>query len=487
MATASPDNSTVTQAEMSAIFDADDVNITRYQYRVSKQWLEDLRMYLDQKCDKPPGSVAMNPHVTSQNKWVPGDEWVNLVEKWGLCADHELDRYTLDQTDQRLVECEVAMLSPYTHYLEHRKKSFSLLELVGYIECQVRQILHVPKERNSRLWFAATVTNNNEQDPTKSVPAQFTPCLNRQHRLQDDVPSSSTVHMLALELQDLNGLWPSGFSGNPKGELTEFMMVFDRGVTREVWPEVKVSETAVLEVALQQAEALSAQTRHRHCAIEKGLKAKEETLTKLLSRHKDNRTVLQEKRIELDCQEQDNATRATEAELAIRKITTEEMDFNEQLYYLYQLNKVHSDVITLNIGGQCFQVPLKDLVKHKSSLFGVLFSGRYHVRHAVDGTVFIDRDPTYFKIILQYLNRGTSIRGFLPQTKEDITDLLKEAKYYKLWDLVHYLDKVRDGLPSMHQDEDTSKDESVANGKRCGVMWDNLDATFLGALFTNMV
>ena len=437
------------------MFDTDDVNITRYAYKVSKDWLEDHRKYARKKCNKPPGPVSMNCHVSSLNEWTPGELWVYWVEKWGLSVHHELDRRKVDESAPLdFVDCEVAILSPYMQHLQHRTKSFTLQELIGYIECQVRQVLQVPKERNTRLWFAATLQDCNGKDMTKSVPAQLTPCLNRKHRLVEEVPSSSKIHMLVLELQDLNGSWPSGFKTDPNGELTEFMRVHDRHVTPQVWPEVKVAETSVLRAALQQAETLSTQTRHKHRTIEQGLQVKEETLTKLISRHETTRTFLQEKHNELESKEQSVATREDKTEASLRNVIEEEVNFNDQLTHMHQLNKIHADVVLLNVGGQIFDTPLTDLVKYESSLFGKVFSGCYNVHYAPDGTYFIDRDPTYFIFILMYLCEGLPAPCSLPQTKEEIKKLCKEAKYYKLWALVSYLEDIFDGLPSIHDTEE---------------------------------
>eukprot|EP01112_Ceratiomyxa_fruticulosa_P004224 TRINITY_DN1465_c1_g1_i3.p1 TRINITY_DN1465_c1_g1~~TRINITY_DN1465_c1_g1_i3.p1 ORF type:complete len:346 (-),score=75.60 TRINITY_DN1465_c1_g1_i3:92-1129(-) len=93
-----------------------------------------------------------------------------------------------------------------------------------------------------------------------------------------------------------------------------------------------------------------------------------------------------------------------------------------------------SKIVRLNVGGQIFTTTMDTLTSCKGSYFDAMFSGRFALKREPDGTIFIDRDPTYFRHILNFL------RGSLPPIDELRRDILveikNEADYYQLNDLV---------------------------------------------------
>ena len=66
------------------------------------------------------------------------------------------------------------------------------------------------------------------------------------------------------------------------------------------------------------------------------------------------------------------------------------------------------------------------------SMLGAMFSGRHSIRKLKDGSVFIDRDGTYFRIILNYLRGNILSRADLPDDALTLSDLFKEVNYYQL-------------------------------------------------------
>ena len=65
-------------------------------------------------------------------------------------------------------------------------------------------------------------------------------------------------------------------------------------------------------------------------------------------------------------------------------------------------------------------------------MLGAMFSGRHSIRKLKDGSVFIDRDGTYFRIILNYLRGNILSRADLPDDAHTLSDLFKEVYYYQL-------------------------------------------------------
>eukprot|EP01130_Rhizamoeba_saxonica_P011459 TRINITY_DN475_c0_g3_i4.p1 TRINITY_DN475_c0_g3~~TRINITY_DN475_c0_g3_i4.p1 ORF type:complete len:319 (+),score=62.65 TRINITY_DN475_c0_g3_i4:606-1562(+) len=92
--------------------------------------------------------------------------------------------------------------------------------------------------------------------------------------------------------------------------------------------------------------------------------------------------------------------------------------------------------VKLDIGGNYFSTSVQTLTKFPDSMFGAMFSGRYEIEYDDDSCVFIDRDGTHFRYILNFLRDG---HIDLPQDPQIHLELLREAEYYQINPLVKYL------------------------------------------------
>lgn len=90
-------------------------------------------------------------------------------------------------------------------------------------------------------------------------------------------------------------------------------------------------------------------------------------------------------------------------------------------------------VVKLNVGGAKFETTLSTLQRYPSSMLGTMFSGRDGIDVPVDddGYVFIDRDGTHFRTILNFLRTG---RVRMPVNKAARDELMDEAGFYLLKD-----------------------------------------------------
>lgn len=85
-------------------------------------------------------------------------------------------------------------------------------------------------------------------------------------------------------------------------------------------------------------------------------------------------------------------------------------------------------LVWLCIGGCWFVTTRDTLGRHRDS----------NLAYARDGE-FIDRDPAWFRYVLNYLRGGRA----LPECREALAELAEEADYYNLGELVA---RVRDAL-----------------------------------------
>jgi len=96
-----------------------------------------------------------------------------------------------------------------------------------------------------------------------------------------------------------------------------------------------------------------------------------------------------------------------------------------------------SEIITLNVGGQLF-TSSKDTLLKGETMLSKLFSGSYKFNLDKDGHPFIDRDGTYFRLILNYLRSGKFVP---PNDNAVLQELLVEADYYQIKELSQHIDK----------------------------------------------
>ncbi len=69
-----------------------------------------------------------------------------------------------------------------------------------------------------------------------------------------------------------------------------------------------------------------------------------------------------------------------------------------------------SKIIHLNVGGQRFSTYRSTLIKYKDSMLYAMFAGSFPIQSESDGSYFIDRDPTHFRTILNYLRDGPAVQ-----------------------------------------------------------------------------
>jgi hypothetical protein len=91
------------------------------------------------------------------------------------------------------------------------------------------------------------------------------------------------------------------------------------------------------------------------------------------------------------------------------------------------------EVVRLNVGGHVFASTRSTLTKSADSMLAVLFGGKFSENLDRDGCVFIDRDGTNFRYILNFLRDG---EVQLPPEVHAIRDILVEAEYYMVTELV---------------------------------------------------
>ena len=100
---------------------------------------------------------------------------------------------------------------------------------------------------------------------------------------------------------------------------------------------------------------------------------------------------------------------------------------------LKTLQKIQESKVMLNVCGVRFETSKVTLEKDPDSLFGKLFTKDSPVKpHG--NTIFLDRDASHFRIILNYLRHDCQIDNVatLPRERKYLLELKTECKYYRL-------------------------------------------------------
>ncbi|KAL1919344.1 uncharacterized protein VTP21DRAFT_2037 [Calcarisporiella thermophila] len=119
------------------------------------------------------------------------------------------------------------------------------------------------------------------------------------------------------------------------------------------------------------------------------------------------------------------------AELEGRQNTleTERRKFEGERDRMKDVTKFQSEKIKLNVGGLRFETSLTTLRRDPNSMLAAMFSGRHGLVSDADGSYFIDRDGTHFRLILNFLR---DLRH-PPQLDEvTIDELVREAAFYQI-------------------------------------------------------
>jgi len=129
--------------------------------------------------------------------------------------------------------------------------------------------------------------------------------------------------------------------------------------------------------------------------------------------------------------------------------STSSLEYNDKVVPMQESNKVKEDTalqrvptkgsgqrIILDIGGVHYSTTAFTLEKYPESLFGSIINKEW--QDETVRTLFIDRDPTHFRYIVNFLRDGAvDMPDDLPTRKE----LLREAKFYNLTTMADIIEK----------------------------------------------
>lgn len=432
---------------------------TDYSFPVAEVWYRRWQEYVGVTKGsvpgqtQPPGPIEKDLNNSANNAWVDEEVWTRFVRWYGVAASHPLDRKCRTFRDETTFE--VCLLSPFSGIVEHRTARLSRFEEIGYVECQLRWTFSVPGHRKSRLWISE-----------KMIRPQFRQLLRRTRMLCEflDDDAGGAENILALEVtDDRDGSWPTGETGEPEGELYIYAALYRRPGSNSRWKEfisgsVENYSRRVMAGVTRATEALlrSGQEFIEHHA---------QLLTEVLhgaeahlAEQEERERTLVASETELNREEEELDSLRIQQELAILELEKEEKRISSATDSRRPAShRAAADhKIRLNVGGHAFTTSVATLTQDTNSMLAAMFSGRYELKQESDGSYFVDRDGTHFRLILNFLRDGGIDVETLPKINRAARELLTEARFYRIQGLVELVEDIvkQRALQCTHEHDD---------------------------------
>ena len=100
--------------------------------------------------------------------------------------------------------------------------------------------------------------------------------------------------------------------------------------------------------------------------------------------------------------------------------------------------EAEEEIVRLIVGNEHFTTSKATLLKGGETMLSKLFSGNYKVKYNANNEIFIDRDGTHFRHILNYLRSGKFVP---PSDPSAIQELSVEADYFQIKELSSHIEK----------------------------------------------
>ncbi|BFZ10166.1 hypothetical protein BsWGS_13205 [Bradybaena similaris] len=201
--------------------------------------------------------------------------------------------------------------------------------------------------------------------------------------------------------------------------------------------DVKLSQEDIHKVCLERAEkflSLYSQLQSEQLSIQQQKLSLEAQKKELEQR--DGELAALQKRLE-----EDRSKLVRECKKERDEIARKWQELKDEITRMEEMHTIQKGRIRLDVGGNLFTTSRLTLTRDADSMLAAMFSGRHHVSQEEDGTVFIDRDGTHFRYILNYLRDGGVNHNGLPRDRQVLKELRNEAIYFQLNGLVQTIEK----------------------------------------------
>ncbi len=452
------------QCEIIAKLEEEEESI--HVYCVSKEWYEQWQRLVGlRECNEEHqedrdklGPMDMDIEDEDNNMMVDEKIWKKWVAWYGISETHELDRRNWASDEK---EFEITILSPMCMMIDNPVKNFDISEETGYIELQLRRIFHISDYRKSRLWAQE-----------KRRHAKFQIIIDRKEEICfQDAIDHNCEYLIAIEIANHDGSWPSGFPGEPLGDFDKYSDVAGTKKSSVFWEDElqKTVETVFTGISSELKETAAGVVQTAKCITknkEEEINEKKEHLDKRLKDVGQMIQKLEKKSNILREDENKVKDKSEKVKSDQEKLEKEWQKLEEEIQRMEEINKIQQSRVKLDIGGNVYTTSILTLTNDSNSMLAAMFSGRHSLKQETDGSYFIDRDGTHFRYILNYLRDGGFKEGTLPTDRGFLNELLTEAEYYQIAGLVGHLSEIVENMPEIEDESISSSDSPNKHGGR---------------------
>ncbi|KAI8141830.1 BTB/POZ protein [Fennellomyces sp. T-0311] len=113
-------------------------------------------------------------------------------------------------------------------------------------------------------------------------------------------------------------------------------------------------------------------------------------------------------------------------------LSEELKNYEQEEDVMREVHKLQNEKVTLNVGGSYFVTSSTTLTRDPDSMLAIMLQTE---EPDPDGSYFLDRDSTYFRLILNFL-RDLKIPQKAYEDHRIMDELMQEARYYRINDLL---------------------------------------------------
>jgi hypothetical protein len=111
------------------------------------------------------------------------------------------------------------------------------------------------------------------------------------------------------------------------------------------------------------------------------------------------------------------------------------LEKEKEIQKFYLTSQKFQKSVKLNIGGTIFETT-KETLTSVHSLFTPLLSEQFKIELDQNGAIFIDRDPTYFSTILNYMRNPSKPLITIAMNEKEIACIKEEIDFYQIESLM---------------------------------------------------
>lgn len=219
--------------------------------------------------------------------------------------------------------------------------------------------------------------------------------------------------------------------------------------------QAKDEAAKILAAAHLEASIIAANSAESALSAKRNVEEAEEQAKLIISTAKSEAQAIKEAAEDTSRKIRDEAAEKCVSMKAV--VRREQVKWKEEQALVVDVQKF-LPIVKLNVGGNRFDTSLTTMTRFRDTMIGTMFNGRHTLVQDTEGYLFIDRDGTHFRYILNFLRSPETFEVNL--TEAALKELKSECRYYGLFEVMFPLTPV----PSFLMKNKAGKSVEVTQG-----------------------